>query len=57
MCALFAAAYPDAIFERHTEAPPSDAAPAASDGAPEPDDAEREDCPARDGDLGTRRTR
>ena len=42
--ALFTAAYPDAIFERHIEAPPSDAAPAASDGAPapEPDDAERE---------------
>ncbi len=39
--ALFTVAYPDAIFERHAEAPPP---PAATSGATanEPDDAERE---------------
>jgi len=37
---LFTAAYPDAIFERHAEAPP--AAAASGTPAPESDDAERE---------------
>lgn len=38
--ALFAAAYPEAVFERHAEAPPPSAASDAS--SPEADDAERE---------------
>ena len=49
--ALFGAAYPDALFERHAEAPPP--AEVSNAPAPEADDAEREIVQARDGDVGT----